>query len=252
MKTELITMTTNPIATVAAAARRCYSGLGNSEMFDFMAGKLEKDAEYLENFIRKVLASGHEGILEHASFTFAIEGVSRALSHQFVRHRIASYSQQSQRYVENAFGGQWYVVPESIGAKPEAIELYIKLMEGIAQGYGSLLEMGIPKEDARYVLPNATETKIVVTMNARTLLHFFRLRCCNRAQMEIRLMAEEMLKAVKGVAGVLFEKGGAPCEYGKCPEGAMSCGNSKRRQNALEGGGAVSHSGFPFGGGRFA
>ena len=234
MKAELITWTQNPVVVVATAARRCYSELGNVEMISGFEGKLDEDKEYLNKLIRKVLASGHDSILEHASFTFAIEGVSRALSHQFVRHRIASYSQQSQRYVENAFGGQWYVVPESIAAKPEALELYMKLMEGIAQGYGSLLEMGIPKEDARYVLPNATETKIIVTMNARALLHFFRLRCCNRAQEEIRLMAEEMLKAVQGVAGVLFERGGAPCEYGKCPEGERSCGNSKRRQKVNE------------------
>ena len=234
MKAKLITMTTNPIATVAAAARRCYSGLGNSEMFDFMAGKLEKDAEYLENFIRKVLASGHDGILEHASFTFAIEGVSRVLTHQLVRHRIASYSQQSQRYVENAFGGEWYIVPKSIAENPSALMLYKDIMNRDASCYLALVDMGIPKEDARYVLPNATETKIIVTMNARALLHFFRLRCCNRAQSEIRAMADEMLKAVQGVAGVLFEKGGAPCEHGKCPEGAMSCGNSKRRQKINE------------------
>lgn len=234
MKAELLTWTKEPVYTVATAARRCYSELGNVEMIDEICDKLDKDKEYAEKLIRKVLASGHDSVLEHVSFTFAIEGVSRVLTHQLVRHRIASYSQQSQRYVENAFGGEWYIVPASIAEKPEALTLYKSIMDRVALYYGMFLEMGIPKEDARYILPNATETKIVVTMNARALLHFFRLRCCNRAQAEIRAMAEEMLKAVQGVAGVLFEKGGAPCEYGKCPEGERSCGNSKRRQKVNE------------------
>lgn len=222
MKAELLTWTKEPVYTVATAARRCYSELGNVEMIEKIS-----DLKYAEDLIRKVLASGHESVLEHVSFTFMIEGVSRVLTHQLVRHRIASYSQQSQRYVENSFGGKWYVVPESIAAKPEALKYYEEMMEAIAHGYKDLIAMGIPKEDARYVLANATETKIVVTMNARTLLHFFRLRCCNRAQAEIRAMADEMLKAVQGVAGVLFEKGGAPCQFGPCPEGVRSCGKPK-------------------------
>ena len=244
MKVKLITMTNNPVAAVAAAARRCYSGLGNNEMFDFMAGKLDEDAEYLEKFIRKVLASGHDGILEAASFTFAIEGVSRALSHQLVRHRAGcSFAQQSQRYVENAFGGEWYIVPASIAEKPEALTLYKSLMDRVALYYGMFLEMGIPKEDARYVLPNATETKLIVTMNARALLHFFRLRCCNRSQWEIRALAEAMLKEAQRVAGVLFEKGGAPCEHGPCPEGAMSCKSPKKGGRHIEANGLESYVG---------
>ena len=233
MKAELITFTENPVLAVAVAARRCYSGLENLEMIEEIGEKVDKDKEYVNKLIRKVLASGHDGILETASFTFAIEGVSRALSHQLVRHRAGcSYAQQSQRYVENAFGGEWYVVPASIAAKPEALMIYKSLMDTVAYDYGLLIKIGIPKEDARYVLPNATETKIVVTMNARALLHFFRLRCCNRSQWEIRAMAEAMLKEVQGVAGVLFEKGGAPCEFGPCPEGAMSCKSPKKGRQA--------------------
>ena len=129
MKAELLTWTKEPVYTVATAARRCYSELGNVEMIDEICDKLDKDKEYAEKLIRKVLASGHDSILEHVSFTFAIEGVSRVLTHQLVRHRIASYSQQSQRYVENAFGCQWYVVPASIAAKPDTLAFYEKMME---------------------------------------------------------------------------------------------------------------------------
>ncbi len=236
MKAEIITFTQSPVVAVAVAARRCYSDLENLDMIQDLGDKVSEDKEYVNNFVRKILASGHDSVLEHAYFTFAIEGVSRVLTHQLVRHRVASYSQQSQRYVENSFGGEWYIVPKSIAAKPEALKYYEEMMEAIAHGYKDLIAMGIPKEDARYVLPNATETKIVVTMNARALLHFFRLRCCNRAQTEIRELAEAMLKEVRGVAGVLFEKGGAPCEYGKCPEGNFSCGTPKGGRHIEESG----------------
>ena len=145
------------------------------------------------------------------------------LTHQLVRHRLASYSQQSQRYVaEHDFE---YILPPTIADKPEAKARFEALMNDIRKAYDDLSEMGVPKEDARYVLANATETKIVVTMNARSLMHFFNLRCCNRAQWEIRELAYKMLEQAKEVAPLLFKNAGASCvATGHCPEGAMTCG----------------------------
>lgn len=166
---------------------------------------------------------GHGSPFEHVTFTFGIEGVSRALTHQLVRHRIASYSQKSQRYVtENQFG---YVIPDTIKNNNDMLEAYDKLMAQIQEFYDIAVENGVPKEDARYVLPNATETSIIVTMNARSLFNFFAHRCCTRAQWEIRLMAHKMLQLVKEVAPETFKKSGANCiKLGYCPEGKMSCG----------------------------
>ena len=192
---------------------------------------------------------GHQSPFEHVSFTFAIEGVSRSLTHQLVRHRIASFSQKSQRYVRE--GGFDYVVPRAIGEDEVLRALYLKAMADQQAAYDQLADalkekhlqqlmkegvaekkaMGMAEkaaiEDARYVLPNACETKIVMTMNARSLLHFFNVRCCNRAQMEIREMATEMLRQVKGVAPNLFRVAGPDCVSGPCGEGAMSCGKSR-------------------------
>jgi thymidylate synthase (FAD) len=160
-------------------------------------------------------------VIEHASFTFSIEDVSRALTHQLVRHRIASYTQQSQRYVRYDTLKS-YVVPPSITANPEAEKIFDETLERISETYNKLLNMGIPKEDARYILPNAAKTNIVVTMNARELRHFFNLRCCMRSQWELREVAIEMLRQVKRVAPSLFENAGPTCvEFGYCPEGEM-------------------------------
>lgn len=182
------------------------------------------------------LASGHESVLEHAVFTFAIEGISRACSHQLVRHRMASYSQQSQRYVK--MDGFKYVIPESINdivldevwdsdigfESVYASEVYTNLMNDIRDVYNLMIEGGIPEEDARYILPNACKTNIVVTMNARELRHFFSLRCCERAQWEIKQVAEIMLALVREVAPTLFEDAGPRCKaLGYCPE-AKGCG----------------------------
>jgi len=147
--------------------------------------------------------------------------VSRAMTHQLVRHRIASYTQQSQRYVTyNTL--EKYVTPASIADKAEAKELFEETLERISKTYNNLLKLGIPKEDARFILPNACKTNIIVTMNARELRHFFNLRCCVRAQWEIREAATEMLRQVKKVAPVLFENAGPSCiELGYCPEGKM-------------------------------
>lgn len=220
LKVTLLEYTPDPERVVAMAARLCYSASGAAELAEQLS------EERVKEMVQKIVALGHASCLEHASFTFGIEGVSRVLTHQLVRHRIASYDQQSQRYV--AAHGFQYITPPTIVDKPEAKAKFDALMQQIRQTYDELTDMGVPKEDARYVLANAAETKILVTMNARTLLHFFNLRCCNRAQWEIRAMAYEMLRLVKAVAPTLFHNAGASCvNTGRCPEGNMTCGKFK-------------------------
>lgn len=220
MRVTLLTFTPNPEQTVAAAARLCYSSADIALLQQRMQG--EKAAE----LIQKLMAMGHHSPLEHVSFTFGVEGVSRVLSHQLVRHRIASYSQKSQRYVrEQDFS---FVIPPSIAASPEASKRYVELMAQINQGYQQLAAM-VDKEDARYVLPNACATSLLVTMNCRALHNFFLHRCCNRAQWEIRTLAWKMLSLVREQAPALFAKAGARCDVeGICTEGAMSCGRWQR------------------------
>ena len=217
IKVKLLEHTPHPERVVAMAARLCYSAAGAEELAEKMTD------EQVEKLVDKIIQMGHASTMEHVSFTFGIEGVSRVLTHQLVRHRLASYSQQSQRYVaEHDFE---YILPPSIAERPEASERFKALMENIQQAYNDLVEAGVPKEDARYVLANATETKIVVTMNARSLMHFFNLRCCNRAQWEIRELAYKMLAEAKAVAPLLLKNAGASCvATGHCPEGAMTCG----------------------------
>ena len=216
MKITLITHTPDPEKVIASAAKLCYS---SSDIESLMSGLT---TEKIEVFIKKLTDLGHQSPLEHCSFTFGIEGVSRALSHQLVRHRIASYSQKSQRYVKE---GQFeYIVPPSIIENPICKDAFEDFVKNSQWTYDFLIDNGIPAEDARFVLPNACETKIIVTMNIRTLLHFFEERCCNRAQWEIRHMAYAMLRICKDVAPNLFEKAGASCVRGKCKEGKMSCG----------------------------
>ncbi|WP_294158699.1 FAD-dependent thymidylate synthase [uncultured Selenomonas sp.] len=217
MKVKLLDYTPEPERVVAMAARLCYSAVGAEELSE----KLSDDK--VRAMVKKMVALGHASTIEHVSFTFGIEGVSRVLTHQLVRHRIASYDQQSQRYV--AAHGFQYITPPTIAANAEAKAKYDKLIADIRKTYDELTALGIPKEDARYVLANATETKILVTMNARSLLHFFNLRCCYRAQWEIRDLAYKMLAEVKKVAPTLFHNAGASCvNTGRCPEGDMTCG----------------------------
>jgi len=216
LKVILLRHTPGPEETVAMAAKLCYSPSDITSLKDKIEAKDQKA------FVEKLVKMGHMSPIEHASFTFAVEGISRACSHQLVRHRLASYSQQSQRYVseggQRAVSGQQptfdYVIPPSIKEDAEAKKIFRKFMAEAQNAYDLLIERlnekGIKGEsanqDARFVLPNAAETKIMVTMNARELLHFFRQRCCNRAQWEIRHMAEEMLKLVKKAAPTLFHK----------------------------------------------
>lgn len=219
MNVKLLNYTPKPEKTVAAAARLCYSDANAADILD---GFTE---EKVETFLSKLVSMGHYSPFEHINFTFAVEGVSRALTHQLVRHRIASYSQKSQRYVyEDYFD---FIIPPSIAKNEEALEIFEKNMNYIREAYDQLSDL-VPREDARYVLPNACESKIVCTFNARSLFNFFRLRCCSRAQWEIRELARCMLNEVKNVAPVIFKKAGPPCETeNHCPEGDMSCGRIK-------------------------
>ena len=217
MQVTLVSHTPDPEATVALAARLCYSPVSIGELRDRLSGS------DIRKFLEKILTLGHLSVLEHASFTFGIEGVSRVTTHHLVRHRVASFSQQSQRYVSHKEMFQ-VVIPPSISADPVMEEKFSSQMRELHRLYGEMVESGIPAEDARYVLPNATETKILATMNVRELLHFFRLRCCERAQWEIRALAVEMLKLAKSAAPILFEGAGPACLSGPCPEGEMTCG----------------------------
>lgn len=217
MLVTLVHHTPDPEQAVALAARLCYSPVTIGDLRERISGG------DIRGFLEKILSLGHHSVLEHASFTFGIEGISRVTTHQLVRHRIASFSQQSQRYVSHKEKFD-VVVPPSIAADKEMSGKFAALINEVHRLYGEMVEKGIPAEDARYVLPNAAETKILVTMNARELFHFFRLRCCERAQWEIRAMAVEMLQLVKDVAPVIFEKAGPSCLEGPCPEGALTCG----------------------------
>lgn len=215
MKVKLLRYTTDAELLCGTAALTSSQSGSPSEI-------LEKiDEETAKRIIRRVTGYGHVSVLEHASFTFSIEGVSRAMTHQLVRHRIASYTQQSQRYVTYDTLEK-YVTPSSIAENVEAKKIFDETLEAISTTYRQLLKLGIPKEDARFILPNAAKTNIIVTMNTRELRHFFNLRCCARAQWEIREVAIEMLRQVKKVAPVLFENAGPSCvKLGYCPEGKL-------------------------------
>lgn len=219
MNVELIQYTAEPEKVVAAAARLCYSADPVPELME----KLTDDK--IASFVRKLRSMGHLSTFEHVSFQFSIDGVSRALSHQLVRHRIASYSQRSQRYVKEA--GFDFVTPPSIKRNPEALERFEKVMKTLQDDYQELIN-AVPAEDARYILPNACTTSLMATFNARSLLNFIEHRTCMRAQWEIRELAEKMLQLVKEVAPNLFTQAGPTCvTQGVCHEGAMSCGRIK-------------------------
>ena len=225
LKIILLRHTLQPEETVALAAKLCYSKSTITDLNDKISSKDQSD------FIKKLMDMGHESVMEHASFTFGVEGVSRVLLAQLTRHRIASFSVQSQRYVsyDKGFG---YIIPESIAALgEEAVRKYPEQMETIEGWYtdwqqqlGGTGEKS--NEDARFVLPNACETRIMVTMNVRELRHFFSLRMCSRAQWEIRRMAEEMFRLCFETAPALFMNAGPACLRGKCPEGEKSCGKA--------------------------
>ncbi len=218
MKVELIAHTPDPDMVCAAAAFTSWKKKTTAELFEDLDKK-----EALE-FLKMVMGFGHMSVTEHATFTFSISDVSRALTHQLVRHRMASYTQQSQRYVKFNEDEIKYVTPHTVEENEEAKEIYTMAMATAANSYQKLIKQGIPPEDARFVLPNAATTNIVVTMNARELMHFISLRSCERTQWELREVSIEMLKLLKKAAPVMFEDGGPGCVTGPCPEGKLSCG----------------------------
>ncbi len=249
MKVKLITYTPDAEKLVAEAAKLCYA----KSDIDTLSENLTP--EKVESFLSLLSDLGHESPVEHASFTFGIEGVSRALLAQITRHRIASFSVQSQRYVSKC--DFTFVTPPEIEALPEAKDEFIRAMKEDAEHYESLREKlmkhhletnlaaGMDEasakkaaekkanEDARFVLPNACDTRIIMTMNVRSLHNFFRLRCCNRAQWEIRELACEMLKICRETCPLLFAKAGPSCLWGKCSEGEYSCGQIDEVRKAL-------------------
>ncbi|MBO2516481.1 MAG: thymidylate synthase (FAD) [Clostridiales bacterium] len=219
----MLAHTPDPETTCALAARTCYSALDAEGLHEKVSTTDQS------KFLKGIVASGHLSVLEHASFTFFAEGVSRALLAQISRHRIASFSVQSQRYVSLEKGFDYIIPPRIKALGEDAVEEYSNEMEQMHRWYTAWQEkLGEnANEDARFVLPNACETHITFTMNARELLHFFSLRCCNRAQWEIRELATEMLRLCKQVAPVIFENAGPGCISGACPEGSRSCGEAK-------------------------
>jgi len=230
LQVELLSHTPNALALVYAAFRQCYHAGFVADMWPkLISGELSRERQ--AEFVEKVLASGHDSPVEHAGFTFAVQGVSRALSHQLVRHRIASYSQQSQRYVDGSSFA--YILPPAISGNEEARHCFEQCMEHIGHAYRKLKELleadgrgEKALEDARFVLPQAAETRLVITMNCRSLHHFFALRCCGRAQWEIRALAQNMLSLCRKAVPELFRTAGAACErLGYCPEGErFTCG----------------------------
>ena len=242
MKVKLLAHTPEPEKLIAAAAKNCYSAADVDSVLDGLT------PEKTDGFLQMLTELGHDSPVEHASFTFAIEGVSRSLLAQLTRHRIASFSVQSQRYVREH--GFEYVIPPEIEKIPAAKQAFLRAMEDDQRTYeeltAALLEshmkeltaQGVPEkevrrraekmaiEDARYVLPNACTTRIVMTANARSLKNFFQLRCCNRAQWEIRALAEEMYRLCYAAAPSLFAHCGPSCVDGACSEGKMSCGKA--------------------------
>lgn len=215
MNVRLLKYTPDPELLCAAAAMTSYKSEGTSKLLEKL------DLEKARKTIRRVTDYGHYSVIEHASFTFSVESVSRALTHQLVRHRIASYTQQSQRYVTyNTL--EHYVTPPSVLENEEAKKTFDDTLMKMSEAYQKLLKQGVPKEDARFILPNAAKTNILITMNARELRHFFSLRCCERSQWEIREMAIEMLRLAKRAAPTIFENAGPSCvELGYCPEGVL-------------------------------
>ncbi|MDD4160594.1 MAG: FAD-dependent thymidylate synthase [Synergistaceae bacterium] len=216
IKVELIASTPDAARIVAAAAKICYSPSGAADIMDGLTR--EKTA----SFLKMLRDSGHLSPFEHISFTFAVEGISRVATHQLVRHRLASYSQQSQRYV--GMSGQTCIVPDSVLKDENAHALFIKQTESAWNCYKELIDLGISREDARFILPHGTETRLVMTMNARELHHFFSLRLCRRAQWEIRELARKMLILARDAAPEIFDVAGPSCvAEGVCKE-AHPCG----------------------------
>ena len=227
LKVELLGYTSDPEQNVVAAIRQCYASVGAKEL------KEKTTEEVKQRLIKQVINSGHTSTLEHASFTFAIDGVSRVTEIHLIRHRIASFSIQSGRYVKR--GDAAYRVPPKIKnlEDKKLLEKYLKHLENSQELYNELIDAGVAAEDARFCQPQSVQVKIVMSMNARELLHFFSVRSCTRAQWEIREITQQMLKLVREVAPIIFENAGPPCVSEKlCDQGKMSCGIWKNIKGA--------------------
>ena len=217
MNVILLSHTPEPDAIVASAARICYRDVTAEELLHSEEKNLSR------SLIADLFTSGHMSTFEHVSFTFGIDGLSRVASHQLVRHRVASFSQQSQRYVKMSGDPEAVIVPPSVKSNPEALAVFNEAVMKSQEAYRLMVEAGIPKEDARFILPHGHSTRLVMTMNARELHHFFSLRLCRRAQWEIHELARKMLILCREKAPVLFEKAGPSCIFGRCSE-ARTCG----------------------------
>lgn len=229
MRVKLLAYTPEPEKVIAIAARICYSN--KADIGTIAEGFTDEE---ISSFVEQLISTGHKSVLEHSSFTFGIEGISRAVSHELVRHRIGiAVSQRSQRYC--AEGEADFVYPDGYKVSERAEEVFEASLANSKQDYKDLISEGVPKEIARYVLPNATMTRMIVTMNARELLHFFALRSCSRALPEMQQLANLMIAEVKTVAPVLFKKAGPSCvQLGYCPEGQRCCGRAPTLKMLLE------------------
>lgn len=240
LRVELLSMTEEPVGVIYSACRQCYAAKFSYDIHKDCFDEADKSKQ--EEFIKGIVKSGHETPLEHVSMSFAIEGVSRTCTHQLVRHRLASYSQQSQRYVKE-FDFD-YIVPPSIKQDKKLLGIFENTMRAIQDNYISVVNILKEKgkksescyEDARFLLPGAAETKIVVTMNCRELIHFFKVRCCTRTQWELKGLADAMRGICKKVLPAVFEKSDAKCvSLGYCPEGPkFTCGRYPLKEVVLQ------------------
>ena len=227
MEVKLLSYTANPQRVIYAAARQCYS---KNSAYDIFKDSKETNLKKIKDFIKHLAQRNHLSPLEHVNFSFAIEGISRVCSHQLVRHRLASYSQQSQRYVNmDEFN---FIIPPLIKNNKKLHKRFLKLIEEVKKTYADmkqiLKEENLGKEainqDLRFILPQAAETKIALTMNARQLLHFFGERMCMRAQWEIRALANKMFSLCNKILPEVFFLAGPKCKYMRyCPEGYTEC-----------------------------
>jgi len=215
LRVELISNTKDPEITCARCAAVSWQRKGMKDL----------TLNEARQIIREVLSHRHESVIEHANFTFFVEEISRSLTHQLVRHRMASYTQQSMRYVNLTKSKEYFIKPESIAKNQNLSSSFDEIMAKCKDVYDFFVDKGVPPEDARFVLPIATQTKIAITMNARELRHFFELRCCLRSQWEIRELADKILEICRSVAPSLFENAGPSCvRLGYCPEAGLACG----------------------------
>jgi thymidylate synthase (FAD) len=229
LQVKLLSKTENPIPLIYAAFRQCYSPHSIPQLWETF---LSDNKDVQEDFIKKLIQTSHHSPIEHVSFTFAVTGYSRISSQQLTRHRIASFSQRSQRYVnENNFT---FITPPSIKKNSKAEKIFLNFMEQARETYQKLVAAGIPEEDARFVLPNATETQLIFTMNCRELIHFLGLRLCERAQWETRNLARQVHEILKQELPAIFKAVGPQCKnLGYCPENQFSCGKYPTKKELL-------------------